>query len=460
MNLLVLMLDTMRPDFLGAGGSTVCKTPALDRLASQGAFFENAYAEYPITIPTRTALVSGIYTFTNRPWTPLRPYDLHIAELFREHGYRTAAFTDSPFREMFNMHRGFDEFIRFPIKLQPPPADFDEEVDLMEAAFPPGSEIEEALWRNCAAGFLRYYPRKLGGVGIELMVDEAIAWLDKNGRGDAPFFLWLDSFQPHEPWIPPEPYRSMYQDDYRGRFIPLPAGPSIDWMTGDELEHVKALHMGEVTYTDAHVGRLLTRLDELGLSDDTFVFVVSDHGMPLGEHGTIRKFGVPVYDELAKTVWIMRKPGFIGEGMHVKSLVQTTDFLPTMLEFCGIRADPQRVWVHFDGIEAPRGIDGVSLLPLLTGQAESVRDAVYNGAFALRASVRRGPWKMIDNRGEKPNELFNLDDDPLERENRYEQMRGLADELHRELWDFEKRWGAVLAWRDQPARPDQSGGAR
>ncbi|GAG06446.1 unnamed protein product, partial [marine sediment metagenome] len=108
----------------------------------------------------------------------------------------------------------------------------------------------------------------------------------------------------------------------------------------------------------------------------------------------------------------------------------------------------------------PKGIDGVSHLPLLTGQTESVRDAVYNGAFALRASVRRGPWKMIDNRGEKPNELFNLEDDPLERENRYEQMRGLADELHRELWEFEKRWGAVLAWRDQPARLDEPGGAR
>jgi arylsulfatase A-like enzyme len=292
------------------------------------------------------------------------------------------------------------------------------------------------------------------------MVDEAIAWLEKNGRSGPPFLLWLDSFQPHEPWAPPEPYRGLYQDDYRGRFIPLPSGPSVDWMTPRELQHTKGLHMGEVTYTDTHVGRLLTRLDELGLSEDTFVFVVSDHGMPFGEHGTIRKFGVPVYDELAKTVWIMRKPGLVKGGIRVKSLVQTTDFLPTVLELCGMEAPVQHIWFSLDGLDTPGVIDGASLAPILTGEATSVRDTVYNGAFALRSSIRRGPWKMIDNRGEKPNELFNLDEDPLERDNRHDGMRGLADDLHRELWEFQTRWGSVLAWRDQPARADEPANAR
>ncbi len=460
MNILVLMLDTVRPDYLGAGGSKICRTPALDKFASEGAFFENAYAEYPITIPTRTALVSGNYTFTNRSWTALRPYDLHIAEVLREHGFRTAAFSDSPFLERFNMHRGFDEFAVFPVKLQPLPPDAPEEVDLMDAAFPPGSEDERALWKLFVRGFVNYFPKKLGrSVGVELLIDEAISWLEENGKGESPFFLWVDSWQPHEPWFPPEPYRSMYQPDgYQGRFIPMPAGPSVDWMSAEELEHVKALHMGEVSYTDAHLGRLLQRLDELGLTEDTFVFIVSDHGSPFGDHGTVRKFGVPVYDELAKTVWIMRKPGLIKPGARVEALAQTTDFLPTMLDLLGIEAKARRVWLKGEAIDdAPKAIDGVSLLPLLREQAESVRDAVYNGAFGLRASVRRGPWKMIDNRGEKPNELFNLHDDPLERKNRYDDLRDLADELHHELWEFQARWSGALAWRDEPARPRPSG---
>ena len=452
MNILVLMLDTVRPDYLGAGGGKVCQTPTLDKFARQGAFFENAYAEYPITIPTRTALTSGIYTFTNRTWTALKPYDLHIAEVLREHGYRTAAFSDSPFLELFNMNRGFDEFFTFPLKLQPPPSGEEEEVDLLDAAFPFECEPDQTYWRTFVRGFLNYFPKKLGRpVGIELMIDESIAWLERNGKSASPFFLWLDSWQPHEPWLPPEPYRSMYQPKgYRGRFIPMPVGPSVDWMTSEELEHVKALHMGELTYTDVHVGRLLSRLDELGLTEDTFVFIVSDHGSPFGDHGTIRKFGVPVYDELAKTVWMMRKPGLIQPGMRVKALAQTTDFLPTMLDLLGIEVEVRRVWVKTERTEAPKGIDGVSLLPLLTGRSESVREAVYNGAFGVRTSIRRGPWKMIDNRGEKPNELFNLEDDPPERNNRYEDLRALADELHRELWAFQARWSAALAWRDEP----------
>lgn len=150
----------------------------------------------------------------------------------------------------------------------------------------------------------------------------------------------------------------------------------------------------------------------------------------------------------------MRKPGLIKEGTRVESLVQTTDFLPTMLDPCGIEAPSQRVWVSFDGLDAPEVIDGASLAPILTGETGSVRDTVHNGAFALRSSIRKGPWKLIDNRGEKPNELFNLDEDPRELDNRYDDTRELAVELHRELWEFQTRWGSVLAWRDEPARAD------
>ena len=84
MNILVIMLDSLRPDFLGCGGDKIVKTPHIDKIASEGLFFEQAYAEYPITIPSRTALVSGNYTFTNRPCCPLRSYDLHIAEILKK----------------------------------------------------------------------------------------------------------------------------------------------------------------------------------------------------------------------------------------------------------------------------------------------------------------------------------------------------------------------------------------
>ena len=451
-NVVVVMLDTLRPDSLGAGGHPYCETPALDRLAAEGAFFTNAYAEYPITVPTRTALVAGIYTFTNRPWTPLQPYDLHIAEIFRDAGYDTAAFTDSPFREVVNMHRGFDEFREYPTKLQAPDPE-PPDVDERGAAFPPGAEDEAALWHNCAGGFLSAFPQQHGGrIGIELLVDDAIDWL---GRRDTtrPFFLWLDTFQPHEPWIPPPPWDTRYQaEGYSGRFLPMPAGPATDWMSDEELDHVRALYLGEVSYTDVHVGRLFDHLDRAGLAEDTIVVVLSDHGQPLGEHGTIRKFGVPLYDELAKITWIMRAPGLITPGMRVDGLAQTPDFLPTMLELCGLVANPTKVWAAVAG--SSTGLDGVSVAPLLDGRADSVRDTAYIGAFGLRSGIRAGSLKLIDNHGEKPNELYDLSSDPAEQDNLAAKEPDTAAELHRRLWDFRARWSGMLAWRDRPADAD------
>jgi arylsulfatase A-like enzyme len=455
MNLVVLMLDTVRPDHLGVAGHPVCRTPALDRLAAGGAWFANAYAEYPVTVPSRTACVAGVYTFTNRPWTPLRPYDLHLAEICREHGWRTAAFTDSPFRADVGMDRGFEEFHEFPGKLHPPPDGEPLRDDDHGAAFPPGADVDRRLWRNCVQGFLGEHRRRHGRIGIELMVDEAIEWVDRRGRDGTPFLLWCDSFQPHEPWIPPAPFDTMYQQPgYAGRFIPLPHGPSIDWMSDEEVAHVRALHMGEVTYTDMHVGRLLDHLDARGLTEDTLVIAVSDHGQPLGEHGTIRKFGVPVYDELSKIVLTMRAPSRIPAGVRVDALAQNVDILPTVLEMCGLRAGATRVWAGAQG--SSTGIDGVSLAPLLRGETETVRDAAYMGAFGVRAAVRRGDWKFVDHRGERANELFDLGADPGEHDDRAAAEPERAAALHRELWEFCSRWSGFLAWRDRPAAPREA----
>ena len=87
MNLITVMLDSLRPDFVHCYGREEMQTPAMDRLASEGAFFTNAYAEAPTTIPARTAIFSGIYTFTNRPWMPLLASDAHLAEWLKAHGY-------------------------------------------------------------------------------------------------------------------------------------------------------------------------------------------------------------------------------------------------------------------------------------------------------------------------------------------------------------------------------------
>jgi arylsulfatase A-like enzyme len=103
-------------------------------------------------------------------------------------------------------------------------------------------------------------------------------------------------------------------------------------------------------------------------------------------------------------------------------------------------------------IEPPprRRIDGISLMPMIKGEKDSVREYVYNGAFGLRTSIVNNDWKFIDNRGEKPNELFSRRNDPQERENLADQHPDVVSELHRKLFDFGARWAAALSWRDRP----------
>jgi len=449
MNVVVLMLDSLRPDFLGCGGHPVVRTPNIDRIAEEGIFFSRAYAEYPITVPSRTALVSGNYTFTNRPWCPLRNYDLHIAEVFQHAGWRTAAFSDTPFRETANMHRGFDVFRFFPEGKCHRPVE-DVECEIPAAYYPPGAPRSELHFYPNTIKNRHYAMERYGKACPELLFDAALEWLDDNH--DSEFFLWIDSFEPHEPWCPPAPYDTMYRTAEPERYIPFPIGPSSDWMTPADRRHVVENYMGDVTHTDEQVGKVMAALEAHGLADETVVFVLSDHGEPFGEHGTVRKYGVPVYDELARMVFIVRMPGLKPAGQVSDALVQNVDLVPTLAELFGLSLPPRKGEVlRQDRPSVAPICDGVSLMPLLRGEARQVREVAYMGGFGLRAAICEGPWKFIDNRGEKPNELFNMADDPAEKTNLALREPELTARLHRKLWEFQARWSAPLSWRDRPA---------
>ena len=452
MNVVVMMLDSLRPDHLGCCGNAEVKTPHMDAVAAKGAVFETAYAEYPITIPSRTAFVSGAFTWTNRPWCPLRSHDLHIAEILKNNGYATAAFTDSPFGRPACMDRGFDSFEYFPEGKCHPPVVEGRTFDDSHAYFPPHTTAKERPYYQKTMINRQYAMETYGKACPELLFDAAIEWLDQNqGR---PFFLWIDSFEPHEPWCPEEPYRSMYELDHKGRYLPFPVGPSSHWMTDEDIRHVLALYKGDITHTDEMVGKVTAKLDELGLADDTIVAIVSDHGEPFGEHGIVRKYGVVVYDELSLMVWVMRAPGKIEPGTRVKGLVENPDFMPTILDMLDVKMEwprPPTAWMDY-APETEADFRGVSALPLLRGETEAVRERAYIGAFGLRGAIRTEQWKFIDNRGEKPSELFDMTSDPAERANLITKEPTLARELHRKLWEFERIWSGALSWRDEPAK--------
>ncbi len=315
-------------------------------------------------------------------------------------------------------------------------------VDLMDAAFPEsGAEAEIQFWTNTLRG--RHIARRDFGVTCpKLLFGRAIEWLENEPR--QPFFAWIDTFEPHEPWCPESPYDTMYPRPEGGRYVPMPHGPAIDWMSDADLGAVRALYMGDVTRTDVEVGRVMQTLEDKGLADDTLVVIISDHGEPFGEHGTIRKFGVPVYDELARMVFIMRGPG-VPEGERCRALIQNVDLAPTLLDLLGIPAPRREQLAGLPPMPGRDSLDGVSLRPLLERTAERVRDVAYIGAFGLRTGLVTEEVKFIDNRGQHPNELFDMSEDPNERENLVDDRRELAEQRHRQLFEFCSLWARASA---------------
>lgn len=426
MNVVVIVLDSLRYDKVGCYGSAV-RTPYLDQFASQGVLLERCYAEFPNTIPARTALVTGQYTFTNRPWKELEPKDPHLAEVFQAAGYRTAAFSDTPFNNGAHMDRGFDEFNHYPMGKCLPPIDGQPSLGAEDTYLAPGFPEKEYKYYPHTRTNRAYCLRKYGKYLPELMVDDVGQWLERN-RNER-FFLWIDSFNPHEPWDAPEPWRSMYgpPGGYEGRYLPFPMGPGMEWVKPGDMEHVHGLVSACASETDHYFGRLLARFDELGLTEDTFIVILSDHGVPLGEHGTIRKFGYPLYEELSHTVCLYRWPGRLPAGKRVAALTENLDLVPTLLAAAGLEPEFKP--------------EGCNLLPLLQGQQERVRDYLYFGAFNYNAGVISDDGhKFIDHRGEKPDELFYLPDDPGERTNLIGEQGELAGDLHHRLWEFHEPW--------------------
>lgn len=434
MNVMVVLFDSFRPDHIGCYGNTEVKTPHIDAFAKQGTIFTRAYSEYPITIPTRTAMFTGNYTFTNRPWMKLQESDVTFVPALKEKGYYTGAISDTPMHNRTGFQRDFHIFRHFQGKCQPPVEE--SPVDMSPYYFVPGTgEADVRYYRNTLQSKV-YYKKTFGRIWPELNTVEAERWVKYNK--EKPFMLWLDYFDPHEPWDPPEPYASMYNPGYTGPLMPMPKGGKITDISEAELNHILAQYKGNITQVDVEFGKLMEMLDRFGVAENTLVILTSDHGEPFGDHGTMRKSGVPVYEELARIPLIMRKPGQIPENARIDALVQDVDIAPTILELAGTRF--------------PKSINGSSLVPLLKGEQASIRKYAFNGAFQLRSSILDKRWKLIDNQGEKKNELYDLDSDPKEKKNLWDAEPERVEKMHYDLWKFRTMWSGLGSWHIEVAK--------
>lgn len=392
-NIVLVVLDDLGRGEVGSYGQRTIRTPVLDRLAADGLRFTDAYAN-PSCAPTRASLLTGLHTGHARvksnadATTGLRAEDVTVAEVLRAAGYTTGHIgkwglgPDNGANPSHPNSQGFDHFFGH--------------INQRHAH----DYWPTYLWRN---GDRVTYPENEGAdvtYTTDLFTREALDFIDR-GKDD-PFFLYLGYTTPHAPnEIPGDA-------PYSGE----------DWPEGERN------HAAQITRTDADIGRVLDRLAHHGLADDTLVIVTSDNGPHAAGHnmghvgstlphdveffdsnGPLRgrKFGV--YEGGVRVPLIVRPPaalrraGGLTPGTVLRQPVAVWDLLPTLAEA--------------GGAEVPRGLDGVSFVPALTGRAQPEHAYLYWEADGADEAVRFGDWKGVRPE-EGPVELYHLRRDPYE----------------------------------------------
>ncbi len=431
MNVVGIMLDSLRCDHVGCYGNDWISTPVLDELARDSLRFTNAYPEGLPTIPVRTALWTGQCTLAFRPWQPLVKEDVTAAEILRTYGYRTALITDTyhMLKPDMNFHRGFHnhQWIR------------GQESDGYRSC-EPDRDVEDFITEGMRDSrnhrmLIQYLRNTTGRRGPEdyfphQVFSAAARWVREAAtRGD--FFLWVDSFDPHEPWDPPAPYDTMYTDpNYTGKKIIHPKYGPVGWMTEEELQNTRALYAGEVTFVDHCVGFLIDALKETGVYDDTLIVALSDHGHPHGDHGDIMKHDRDLYNELLRIPLLIKRPdGKYADGT-CDALVQQQDLLPTILDTLGI------------GPVVP--MHGKSLWPLVGGKVDKLHDYVVMGYHpSEHRCIRDQEWSFILRPEGQQDELYNLIEDPKEQNNLIAERTDIAQRMFEALgrWSRARRVG-------------------
>ena len=425
MNLIVLMLDSLRQDHVSAYGWPDVKvpTPHLDALAAEAVVFDNIYPEGLPTIPVRTDLATGQSSLTNRRWQPLSATDVAAAEILRKEGYLTALVADTYhlFKPDMNFHRGFDIFhwIR------------GAEYDSIRAGPARTLRLEDHTTPRMAPAWLdmvRVVLRNLDGRSEPQdfpcwqTVEKALEVLQGARRQEKPLFLWLDTFQPHEPWCPPKRFDTFGDPAYQGpKVVMPPGGPADAWATPQEIARTRSLYAGEAAYTDYCIGHLCEGLRRMGYFDDSTIVVLSDHGHPLADHGKFLKGGDRMYSELLKVPFFVRLPKARHGGRRVQDLGRFPDLLPTLLDLAGLKADTL-------------ALAGTSLKPVLEGTGRSPCRATVSGYFdAPERCIRNERYSYVLRPEGEKDQLFDLLDDPRETKNLLDQKPDVARQLVAEI---------------------------
>ena len=464
MNVIAVMSDTFRADHINAYGlpapwsrpghehQPFVDTPSLDYLVSQSALFERFYVgSYP-TIPCRNDLFTGRFSFPTVGWEPLRPNDVILSELLAEHGYTTSIIFDTPplHNDDYNFTRGFsgwewvrgqhrDRWVTDPLPVTTPSE---------------GYKIKSVggLQLYLLNATRRQYERDWM---CAKTLNTAMDWLEKN-RQQENFLLWVDMWDPHDPFDAPPWDLQRYQDpDYQGDQIIYPRYGRPDYMSDAEINDVRARYAAKVSLVDRWIGLFLQKIKALGLDENTLFVFLTDHGHLFAEHDLQGKPTGPLgmlYEPTTRIPLLIRHPQGIGRGQRISTIAQHADILPTLFDILGLPIPPSAT--------------GKSLWPNIQGDPTPVHSYAFSGRYSRQVNILsagdrgRGAasfdgwvgaematsepltvttvdWTLIcPPHDGNPPELYHLTTDPNQTENVIRNHMDVARNLHAALMRF------------------------
>ena len=386
-SVILIVVDTLRADFLTCYNPQALPTPNIDQLARDGVLFRNAVSPSPWTVPSMASMMAGVSPLAHRMnsfGARLPDEFTTLAEHMRQAGYTTGGIGDNGnLRARMNFDQGFDTYDWFP---KPEFADVSFGSSLLRTLIP-GRFKAEATTPDL----------------IRLATD----WVAR--RRDRGFFLWLHVYDPHQPYTPPREF--------------LPAGEPPEGMgygfttadvaramrgylcqTAEERDWARATYNGEVRFVDEHLGRFLEQLRTWGVYDASLIVLTSDHGEEFWEHGGF-EHGHSLYGEVLNVPLIVKPPGSAARA-SVQAVVSTEGVMPTILDLCGVEYD-------HEGLSAPS----------LAGLCRAERPQDFTDQPVVSAGLMRGDHREAVTHGKTKyilslvtgrEELYDLEEDPGE----------------------------------------------
>lgn len=337
LNIVLVTIETTRADHLSCYGYSRKTTPHLDALAEEGVRFTNLFVQRSVTLPSLTSIMTSRYPvnhFVRRNGDIIHPSVTQLAQILKKNKYSCGAFLTYTYY---------------------------------------------ADWK----GFDRKYAASADDVKI---TTAALDWIKEPRQN--PFFLWIHYWQPHRPYMPPEPYKSLFDPSYQGAYDGSEAPLNevtlnkID-MDEEDLAHIIALYDGSLRLIDDQLQRIFDALHTSNLENNTLVVITADHGEDLYDHHHYFYHYASVYDSSLHVPLIMRLPGILPAGAEVNEVIESIDIAPTVLDLAGI--------------SIPSFFEGKSLNPLIKGKPSK------NFSFAISEftdkilTIRTGAYRYIYN---------------------------------------------------------------